>query len=180
MNVKKNWVSEMNKIELQETIKKWFNKKYKGYDFNIYYYEEVLGLDYPMVNIRIKNEIIDKGLQFCVYEKDVIKEIKENLLQPMQNIKREERLIRENLGLKKELSEMYKRYEKLEERAKPHKLIRLPITTHDELILPKYTYKIEKVMCDKCGLTSFVVDNHYSQFKFCKQCGQAVDWSDFE
>jgi len=71
-------------------------------------------------------------------------------------------------------------YEKLEERAKPHKLIRLPITTHDELILPKYTYKIEKVMCEKCGLTSFVVDNHYSQFKFCKQCGQAVDWSDFE
>ena len=86
----------------------------------------------------------------------------------------------ENLDLLQELVDKVPHYEKLEERAKPRKLIQLPITTHDEIIIPKYTYKIEKVMCDKCGLTSFVVDNHHNQFKFCKQCGQAVDWSDFE
>ena len=159
----------MNKIELQETIKKWFNKKYKGYDFNIYYHEEVLGLDYPVVNIRIKNEIIDKGLQFCVYEADIIKEIKENLLQPMLNIRREECLIKENLELKKELSEMDKICKELKKRATPKKVRRV-----EEVVNGRVDFHQE--FCDVCGTDLSAYDEH----KYCHECGQAVDWSDFE
>lgn len=65
----------------------------------------------------------------------------------------------------------------LVDKATPKKLIKLEIIELDKIIMPEYTNTIDKYMCDECGLTWFIVDGHTCQNKFCKQCGQAIDWS---
>lgn len=64
----------------------------------------------------------------------------------------------------------------LEEKSKPQKPIKLEIIDLDEIIMPKYTNTIDKYMCDNCGLTWFIVDEHTYQHKYCKQCGQALNY----
>lgn len=64
----------------------------------------------------------------------------------------------------------------LVDKATPKKPIKLEITDLDEIIMPEYTSTIDKYMCDNCGLTWFIVDGHTCQHKYCKQCGQAIDW----
>ena len=73
--------------------------------------------------------------------------------------------------------EYKKSLQELVDKATPKKLIKLEIIELDKIIMPEYTNLIEKYMCDECGLTWFIVDGHTCQNKFCKQCGQAIDWS---
>ena len=69
-----------------------------------------------------------------------------------------------------------KTLQELADKATPKKLIKLEITELDKIIMPEYTNTIDKYMCDECGLTWFIVDEHTCQNKFCKQCGQAILW----
>ena len=70
--------------------------------------------------------------------------------------------------------------QELVDKTTPKKPIKLEITDLDEIIMPEYTNTIDKYMCDNCGLTWFIVDGHTYQHKYCKQCGQAIDWSNNE
>ena len=75
-----------------------------------------------------------------------------------------------------ETSEELNKPQELADKATPKKPIKLEIIDLDEIIMPEYTNTIDKYMCDNCGLTWFIVDGHTYQHKYCKQCGQAIDW----
>ena len=82
-----------------------------------------------------------------------------------------------SLGMRPMFSydDIYK-MQKLVDRATPKRPVKLEIYESDEVIMPKYTTSIGKYMCEDCGLTWFIVDEHVWQNKFCNQCGQAIDW----
>lgn len=44
--------------------------------------------------------------------------------------------------------------------------------------IPKPIY--DKYRCSECGFTKEFVDGHTTQYEYCPECGQRIDWEEIE
>ena len=59
------------------------------------------------------------------------------------------------------------------------KQIPKPIYEHSETRLI-YKVRYDKVRCSECGFTKEFVDGHTTQYEYCPECGQRIDWEEIE
>lgn len=54
-----------------------------------------------------------------------------------------------------------------------------PIYEHIET---RFIYKVryDKFRCNECGFTKEFVDGHTTQYEYCPECGQRIDWEEIE
>ena len=54
-----------------------------------------------------------------------------------------------------------------------------PIYEHIETRLI-YKARYDKFICSECGFTKEFVDGHTTQYEYCPECGQRIDWEEIE
>ena len=59
------------------------------------------------------------------------------------------------------------------------KQIPKPIYEHIETRLI-YKVRYDKFRCSECGFTKEFVDGHTTQYEYCPECGQRIDWEEIE
>lgn len=59
------------------------------------------------------------------------------------------------------------------------KQIPKPIYEHIETRLI-YKVRYDKFRCSECGFTKEFVDEHTTQYEYCPECGQRIDWEEIE